>query len=65
MFKKLNISHGTNTTKLCNERDDDRIVVMEKKSSDKIKSRHKQLHAKKKGFVDANDEKEGMGIGLF
>ena len=40
---------------------------MEKKSSDMVKSRRKQLHAKKKGFIDANEEKESTvyGAGLF
>ena len=67
MFKKLNIPHGTYTTKFCKGKDDDRIVVMEKKSSDKVKSRRKQLHAKKKGFINANEEKEDTvyGAGLF
>ena len=67
VFKKLNISHGTYTTKFCKGRDDDRIVVMEKKSSDKVKSRRKQRHAKKKGFIDVNEKKEGSvcGAGLF
>ena len=67
MFKKLNIPHGTYTTNFCKGRDDDCILVMEKKSSDKVKSRRKQLHAKKKGFIDANEEKEGTvyGAGLF
>ena len=37
------------------------------KSSDKVKSRRKQLHAKKKSFIDANEEKENIayGTGLF
>ena len=39
--------------------DDERIVVMERKSSDNVKSRGKQPHAKKKTFVDANEEKNG------
>ena len=67
VFKKLNIPHGTYTTKFCKGKDDDRIVVMEKKSSDKVKSRRKQLHAKKKGFIHANEEKEDTvyGAGLF
>ena len=67
MFKKLNIPHGIYTTNSFKERGDDRILVMEKKSSDKVKSRRKQLHAKKKGFLDANGEKEGTvyGTGLF
>ena len=40
---------------------------MEKKSSDKVKSRRNQLHAKKMGFIDASEEKEGTvyGTGLF
>ena len=54
VFKKLNIPHGTYATNFCQGRNDDRILVMEKKSSEKVKSRRKQLHAKKKGFVDAN-----------
>ena len=67
VFKKLNIPHGTYTTKFCKGRDNDRIVVMEKKSSDKVKSRRKQLHAKKNAFIDANEEKKGSvyGAGLF
>ena len=36
---------------------------MEKKSSDKVKSRRKQIHAKKKSFIDANEEKEGTVYG--
>ena len=31
VFEKLNIPHGTYTTKFCKGRDDDHIVVMEKK----------------------------------
>ena len=40
---------------------------MEKKSSDKVKSRRNQLHTKKMGFIDASEEKEGTvyGTGLF
>ena len=62
-FKKLNIPHGTYTTNFCKGRDDDHILVMEEKSSDKVKSRRKQLHANKKGFIDANEEKEGTVYG--
>lgn len=59
MFKKLNIPYGTYTTKFCMGGDDERMVVMERKSSDNVKSRGKQPHAKKKTFVDANEEKNG------
>ena len=67
MFKKLNVPYGIYTFKFCKGRDNDCIVVMKKKSSDKVKSRRNQLHAKKKGFIDANEEKEGIvyGTGLF
>ena len=63
VFKKLNIPHGTYTTNFCKRRADDRILVMEKKSSEKVKSRRKQLHANKKGFIDANEVKEGTVYG--
>ena len=63
VFKKLNIPYGTYTTKFCKGRNDDHIVVLEKKSSDKVKSRRKKLHAKKTGFIDANEEKEGTAYG--
>ena len=59
MFKKLNIPYGTYATKFCLGGDDERMVVMEKKSSDNVKSRSKQPHAKKKAFTDANEEKDG------
>ena len=36
MFKKLNIPHGTYTTKFCKGKEDARIVIMEKESSDKV-----------------------------
>ena len=66
MFKKLDIPHGTYNNRFCKGRDDERIVVMEKKSSEKIKSRSKQFHAKK-GFFYTNEEKEGTvhGTELF
>ena len=38
-------------------RDADRIVAIEKNSSDKVKSRCKQLHSNKKSFIDAIEEK--------
>ena len=56
-LKKLNIPHGAYTTKFCKGKDDDRIVVTEKNSSDKVKSRGKQLYSKKKAFIDASEEK--------
>ena len=67
VFKKLNIPYGIYTTKFCKGRGNDRIVVMEKKSSDKVNSRRNQLDAKKMGFIDANEEKEDTvyGTGLF
>ena len=39
--------------------DDDRILVMEK-SSEKVCSRRKQLHEKKKIFIDAKKEKRAL-----
>ena len=56
-LKKLNIPHGAYTTTFCKEKDDERIVVMEKKSSDKAKSRGKRLYSAKKTFIDASEEK--------
>ena len=67
MFKKQNIPHGIYAAKFCKGRDNDRIGSMEKKASDKVKSRGKQLHAKKEGFINENEEKDGTvyGTGLF
>ena len=49
MFKKLN-NLWNNTITFCKGKDDDPIVFMEK-SSDKVKSRRKQLHAKKEVYL--------------
>ena len=67
VLKKLNIPYGTYTTKFCLGEDDERMVVMERKSSDNVKSRSKQPHAKKKAFTDANEEKDDTvyRAGLF
>ena len=61
VFKKLNIP--TYTTKFCKGKDDDCIVVMEKKSSDKVKSRRKQLHAKKRGLLMQMRKKRALFMG--
>ena len=67
VFSELNISPGKYTDKHCLEKDNDRINLMERKSTDAIKQRCKCLRAQRKGFADTIEEKEGTvyGAGLF
>ena len=67
VFSELNISPGKYTDEHCLEKDNDRINLMEKKSTDSIKQRRKSLRAQRKGFADTIEEKEGTvyGAGLF
>ena len=67
VFSELNISPGKYTDKHYLEKDNDRINLMERKSTDSIKQRYKSLRAQRKGFADTIEEKEGTvyGAGLF
>ena len=67
VFSKLNTSPEKYTDKHCLEKGNDRINLMERKSTDCIKQTYKSLRAQRKGFVDTIEEKEGIvyGAGLF
>ena len=67
VFSELNISPGKYADEHCPEKDNDRINLMERKSTGSIKQRHKSLRAQRKEFADTTEEKEGTvyGAGLF
>ena len=58
VFNELNISLGKYAEDYCLEKDNDRINLMERKSTDSIKQRGKSLRAQhKEGFADTIEEK--------
>ena len=63
VFIELNISPGKYTEEHCLEKDNDRISLLERKSTDSIKQRRKSLRARHKGFADTIEEKEGTVYG--
>ena len=67
VFDYLNIPYGRFTEQFCGKKDQDRVIVMERKSTDKNKNRRKRLRGIRKGYNDANEEKEGVvyGAGMF
>ena len=69
----LDVSHGLNitprsfTSNYCYQKDKSCFNEMNKRSSDLIKHRRKQLRAQRKGFTDKAEQNEGImcGEGLF
>ena len=62
----LNVFHGANmepgyfTKMFCMKKDRERIITMNMKSSDGLKTRRKKLRAIRKEYIDVNKEKEGV-----
>ena len=58
IFQRLGIKNGVYTMKLGAEVDQHRVCNMNRKSTQRVKRRRKQLRSIKKGFDDDNGEKE-------
>ena len=56
----MGIVPGYFTTKACHKSDTDRINKSKKKFTDKQKQRRKTLRAIHKGYIDRNEQKEGV-----
>ena len=67
VMENLSMNPGENGIRYCNERDNTRIKVMEKKPTPEVRHRKKQLLAQRKGFADIAEQNEGVvyGAGLF
>ena len=59
--------NGYFTRKLCRRKDRTRILNMNRKSDQPTMTQRKKLHAKRKGLLDTDTEKEGLvyGAGEF
>ena len=62
----LNVFHGANmepgyfTKMFCMKKDRERIITMNMKLSDELKTRRQKLRAIRKKYIDVNKEKEGV-----
>ena len=67
VFKELGINPGKYCVKFCQQKYSNRIQLMERKATPACKQRRKQLRAKRKGYADADEEREGVtyGPGMF
>ena len=67
VFQELGIKPGKHCLNFCEKKDKNRIQLMERKATPKSKQRRKQLRAQRKGFADADEEREGVtyGPGMF
>ena len=67
VLKNFKIEPGRNCIAYCTQNDNNRIRNMESKSTAEVKQRRKQLRARRKGFADSAEEKEGTvyGAGMF
>ncbi|MBY0580841.1 MAG: hypothetical protein K2P53_04080 [Rickettsiales bacterium] len=63
VYLELGINPGENCIKFCNQRDNQKIKNIAKKSTDKVKHRRKQIRAKRKGYIDQDEEREGIAYG--
>lgn len=59
VYEELNVASGNYTLEFCGKKNNPRDVVIKRNSSVKVKKRFKHFHAKKKGFIDSTEEKEG------
>ena len=60
LFHDLDITPGMFTTKASEDRDNSRIKLSAKKSSEKVKKRRKLSRHLRKNYVDSAKEKEGV-----
>ena len=67
VFKNVNKDPGTQTIAFCNGEDINRVFRMERKETKEVKNQRKRKRAERKGYTDANEQKEGLtyGSGLF
>ena len=63
VLTKLGMIPGSKCMSYCYQKDQKRIYQMNRKETDTVKHRRKQLRAKRKGFVDRDEEKEGKTYG--
>ena len=60
MEHKLNVDPGFYMSQYCYKTDKMRISMMEKKSMPSVKLRRKALRAIRKGFIDKEQDNEGV-----
>ena len=56
VFKELGINLGEYCVNICEEKDSNRIQLMERKATPACKQQQKQLPANQEGYADADEE---------